>query len=1712
MCTSIILLYLFFSQQPHFSASSSGLIQSPPTPLKDDAVVQSKNTPTSPTSSASPDPVDTTLLATQDGSSVEKSPSTQSSSTVQHSHSLTGLQQSARFTTMTQTHSLPSQLSSEALLISHTPHTEVQVPATTATLPTPAQVHVQAVRSHVGTPATDKLAVVSCSSALSDGAQEQVQTALHTAALATRGRVSAGMVDSLTPVVTVHTPFPMQFKIPKLDLSGLSKTVDSTPSTRTSTGLKLNPPTLSAEFKHHPTTNPLTQTVYSSVPTVTCIGSSPALATTAEPVLVSGTVSSSIPSPDMEFGLQQSGLDSGLSSGIEPRLASQYWKPSIGSSTLIFPELSAATLSPPPAEVDGLSIMPTPSMAHLSGGFNTSSQDGSFLESLLGALPTTSVAQWSAFEHPSKFPKGLQHSPSTNARTTAEAVVSATTQVTSVARTQTLTLHSLETGSPPLTSIRTSPATGTKVKKTSHHSPPITAVESNLSPPKLPRSTQSPLVSSTTPPNTTTASSTPQTTARTQSGESTGKTRTPKEQRPPSPKVETAKRKLVELKATLDSTQFDASAYLSSLRKERGDAVAQPSEVAAKGAPISEAVTSLPSPNPHQEVSVASRVVVSQSATVTSQGTTATGTSTTVTSKSAMMVSQSATVTSHSAPAVSQGDPVASQSAPMVSQSTSQPWDISFPAASSTATTLTATSMFLHMSPSPQKSATTSLSPATRTTLGPAPSSSKMQPSSSSLQQTDGETQQHSEMKRVVQKTTKRDQQVVESSEAEHQNPHQYVAVRDIGVGTTPGLRRAQTRSSTLVTSHRAEETSVSSSVHSDSTLPVTTAQQSPPKPRSPVRTTVQTKISETHSSSPQRHSLLSSQSPPSQSSLIVSSRQEHSPSHPIYTSPRLFPHTSSLSPPPQLHSQPLTYRERRKTPEPNALKVPDSLCFKLPCCMGVTLSDQLQITNVGDRWLQLSFELSQLYCNGVLCQTTEISTFSFPQRCFVSPRKTESIKVTFSPKQAGNYEGILACKAKLVISSEEDSNCLSESIVVKALAVSPKLKVATSSLASGGTLLDYGVLVSGSSLSLPLHLTNHGTSELPLRLAISAPTLSQLYFSFEELHPPLKIPPTSPSSYLHTRSFSTTLILPPKPQGKSKKPEVYSVKVNFKSPKNYMDDVSPLGPPEEIKAQINISVEGPNSTGTLCSVPIKAIVGVPRLHVPRSLQALSLSCPEKKSISREVPFKNAGNISLWITLKCSTSCDHFQVTPNSLELSPAEETQVSVSFSPPTSPLTIDGYLMIHVEPNGPDYELKLRGTATKEDDSENRDPGRENLLFCNKRLLYWGSVDLRDSVEQELLLQNNFSSAVPLQLSIRHQNQAFQLHSDSPPSVCWARKADLPKRGQLQVHILFTPPSKSVFHNALDIYDTVHSKKFRIPLCGYGGASVVEVVNARRSTSKGLWVDLGAVAVQQCSTVKVSLYNSGIRAAFVKALCFPLDEGENISPLPFSRAGVSPAEFVLHPQQMQDLSVVYQPSSSEEVARCSETATPLARLVLLNGDEIIRQRLQRAMAAGAAGSEQAEGEDGRECRLNNTFNETFLQRFPGQESVPSELDFSLFEVENEEKLFEQHVQQTTITLLGSPMTETPIPKQTHHLSTSFDSPPKALHTLSPSHSLLQATPPGHTHQATPSSCITSSHTLILPDSAVGRYSGETSACTCMYFLCMHPFSDDPSLFQEEP
>ena len=138
---------------------------------------------------------------------------------------------------------------------------------------------------------------------------------------------------------------------------------------------------------------------------------------------------------------------------------------------------------------------------------------------------------------------------------------------------------------------------------------------------------------------------------------------------------------------------------------------------------------------------------------------------------------------------------------------------------------------------------------------------------------------------------------------------------------------------------------------------------------------------SHAHTSPPPLSILTASTSPSPQSYSPPRTASSTAP-HPIIPTPldnstrTSHPNTTSQSSQPPLVTKPLmkdptphTRKLATATVDPSVLKVPDSLCFSQACCVGVSVSDQLIIANLGERWLQLEFRLAHLYRDG-----TEVS------------------------------------------------------------------------------------------------------------------------------------------------------------------------------------------------------------------------------------------------------------------------------------------------------------------------------------------------------------------------------------------------------------------------------------------------------------------------------------------------------------------------------------------------------------------------------------------------------------------------------------------------------------------------------------------------------------------------------------------------------------------
>lgn len=165
------------------------------------------------------------------------------------------------------------------------------------------------------------------------------------------------------------------------------------------------------------------------------------------------------------------------------------------------------------------------------------------------------------------------------------------------------------------------------------------------------------------------------------------------------------------------------------------------------------------------------------------------------------------------------------------------------------------------------------------------------------------------------------------------------------------------------------------------------------------------------------------------------------------------------------------------------------------------------------------------------------------------------------------------------------------------------------------------------------------------------------------------------------------------------------------------------------------------------------------------------------------------------------------------------------------------------------------------------------------------------------------------------------------------------------------------------------------QLPLCGYGGVSRLEVGGASSSSTNGQsCLDIGEVKAQRGIKLKVLLYNSGPRAAFVWATCCKLDSS---TPLPDSHAHLMPSHMVIPPHSTEQLLLFYRPDQAEET-KCRVNKSPLARLLIATGDELVRQRLVWAMGGkGGPGEGQLEG-------VSSACKE-FVKEFSHQEKVIS-------------------------------------------------------------------------------------------------------------------------------
>ncbi|XP_057689768.1 centrosomal protein of 192 kDa isoform X3 [Corythoichthys intestinalis] len=699
---------------------------------------------------------------------------------------------------------------------------------------------------------------------------------------------------------------------------------------------------------------------------------------------------------------------------------------------------------------------------------------------------------------------------------------------------------------------------------------------------------------------------------------------------------------------------------------------------------------------------------------------------------------------------------------------------------------------------------------------------------------------------------------------------------------------------------------------------------------------------------------------------------------------------------------------------------VPEELQFPHACCVGIASQTSLSIFNPSERWQQVSITVASLSIDGEKLQvdTLPYQWLIIKNKTIIGPKSTEEQKVLFIPPKAGVYQCALSVCSWPASANTELANRASifaRRVVLVAIAESPSVEVE----AGKSGCLDFGDLPEGSSKSLLLKVINMTQATVPIRLVISAAT-SWRCFTLSKQHISETSEATQPTGHV-TPLSAPSLVNHVMHASFGENPECFMVWVHFKALQKYTTSSGDLGQAEEYNARVDVEVDSPGASHVIKSVPIRARSGTARVHAPKDVQNVSLRAPLGKSSQKTLPLKNAGNIGVWLKLKCNEVEDCFSVKPDELFLAVGEEQGVVVSFNAWGPKKYKESLLNILVLPSGPQYELKLKGEIVSEESGINKTSAASVLNSClssdvppilsNKQFVAWGGVTLGRAVQQKLVLRNNSSTATQqLRLLIRGQDQdCFQLQSLFSPDERMTRHGELSirPREDVTVHLLFAPTRVACMLAKLEIKQSgvrpsQPTIKFTIPLSGYGGTSNI-ILEDQRKQADGYVATMSDIAINHLSKVCLYVRNTGSRAAFVKAVAFSDVMTRSVMD-PFI-ISLSPSQFVLKERTQEAITVLLK-STQREQTLCQSDSPLLATIVLFCGDEISRQQFRRLLESKPDAGQKVLAEN------NLLKNVEFNEKFHGEEVVTE--PFNLPQRPNEAYIFYGNMCKIAVSLLG--------------------------------------------------------------------------------------------------
>ncbi|CAK8686434.1 unnamed protein product [Clavelina lepadiformis] len=618
------------------------------------------------------------------------------------------------------------------------------------------------------------------------------------------------------------------------------------------------------------------------------------------------------------------------------------------------------------------------------------------------------------------------------------------------------------------------------------------------------------------------------------------------------------------------------------------------------------------------------------------------------------------------------------------------------------------------------------------------------------------------------------------------------------------------------------------------------------------------------------------------------------------------------------------------------ALVLPSQVEFDETLCVGIPATKQIPLRNSTSRWMQVELRTLSVTINHCDVMIDIETLISMKTKHIIGPNSTEVTDVVVNGCKPGRF--IITIKAESMFIAVEGIQPLDPRFGSSQMSICANVEAPAVSVFAGSDSpknkkrsesADFGDVFYGSTKSLPIRILNEGKAETAVRIVFWSSFHDRSSFSLSMSSTYVKDSDTGARNTLHK-----TLPVSIQP---------LTVWLHFHPSfgRASLDEK-----PTKVDGQVEVILASPIVPNlSLDSVPVSALLGVGKLHAPKSQQLLSFQVNKGRKQSKTFPVKNAGNLPVQVAFAPDNHSEIFSVKPTTALLTPGGHVELTVECSPPLTfePTRVgeelSALIVMNILPTGPQFEVNVTAVVLKTSESVQEGPG----LLTNKTSLRWGGVSVGQSSKQKLMLKCREERRVPttVRASVKGDGSSFQILTTKSGSEELCKKCDRSIQPGLDetITLLFAPTRKQMVRAKLEIktpIDELPTTKYTIPLVGYGGSSEVVVDGLQRSEKKPTLLfndnvcDVYEMPAKENWNMRFTLANRGCRIAFVKILLY-----NDSNSMEKSSLTCTPDQFVLRDRSSR---VIYLKSASRT------SKSPF--ICIWHGDELSRQLLKLSLS----------------------------------------------------------------------------------------------------------------------------------------------------------------------